>query len=320
MTSRMNCERALSYLPLFLYGELSFDEEEALQTHLCECPECGAALETERKLNLALDGQDVELPAGLLASCREELSRNLGAGQPAATPGWKLFLDRWFGDIRWAPEHLLRPLGATALLAIGFWAGRSFTTDSTQSTPFTASSVLAEPVASQVRHIEPDGVGRFQIVLDETRQRVVSGRPEDQNIRRLLTSALSDSADPGLRGETIEILSSVPPCDETRAALMQALSTDPNDGVRLRALEGLRSAAHQADVRKVLARVLLNDKNAGVRTKAIELLTDPSQSGMGRESEFIGVFQDLLSREPSQYIRMRAERQLQQAKASTEVY
>jgi hypothetical protein len=316
--SHMNCERALSYLPLFLYGELSFDEDEALQVHLGECPECRLALEKERTLHLAFDGQDAELPAGLLASCREELSRSLAA-EPQTAPGWSALIQRWLGDIRWAPEHLLRPAGAMALLAIGFWAGHSFVGSAAESLPFTSSSVMSEPVASQVRHIEPDGSGRFQIVLDETRQRVVSGTPQDEMIRRLLTSALSDSTDPGLRGTTVEILASVPPCDETRSALMQALSSDPNDGVRLRALEGLRPLARQGDVRKVLARVLLNDKNAGVRTKAIELLTDQQQD-VGREHEFIGVFQDLLSREPSQYIRMRAERQLQQAKASTEVY
>ena len=77
--------------------------------------------------------------------------------------------------------------------------------------------------------------------------------------------------------------------------------------------------AHEGDVRKALSQVLLSDKNAGMRTKAIELLTDQS-NGMLRETEIIGVFQDLLSHEPSQYIRMRAERQLQQVKASTEVY
>jgi hypothetical protein len=41
---------------------------------------------------------------------------------------------------------------------------------------------------------------------------------------------------------------------------------------------------------------------------------------MGRENEMIGVFQDLMGREQNHYIRMRAQRQLQQVKASTEVY
>ena len=138
-------------------------------------------------------------------------------------------------------------------------------------------------------------------------------------IRRLLVSAASDSTDPGLRGTTVEILAGVPPCDETRAVLIQALSSDPNDGIRLRALEALRPMAHQGDVRRAISHALLSDKNAGVRTKAIELLTD-HETDVTRETEIIGVFQDLLRKEPSQYIRLRAERQLQQVKASTEVY
>ena len=39
-----------------------------------------------------------------------------------------------------------------------------------------------------------------------------------------------------------------------------------------------------------------------------------------RENDMIGVFQDLMGHEQNHYIRMRAQRQLQQVKASTEVY
>jgi hypothetical protein len=78
--------------------------------------------------------------------------------------------------------------------------------------------------------------------------------------------------------------------------------------------------AQQSDVRRVLARVLLKDPNAGVRTQAIDLLTQSAPNAGIRENDMIGVFQDLMGREPNTYIRMRAERQLQKVKASTEVY
>jgi hypothetical protein len=311
--STPNCEWVRNYLPLFLYNELSFEEEEAVQTHLGVCAECSAALETERVMHAALDTGDAPLPVGLLNSCREQFASQLAVerAQPSS------FLSRlrdWF-----APAHLLRPVAAMALIAIGFFGGRALPKQDSTPANFVAS--VAEPIATRVRRVEPSGEGRFQLVLEETRQRVVSGAPDDGDIRELLISAASDPSDAGLRGNTLEILSSaVAPCDETRQAFLQALETDPNDGVRLRALQGLKPVARQADVRRVLARVLLKDPNAGIRSQIIDMLTDSLSPGMGRENDMIGVFQDLMGREQNHYIRMRAQRQLQQVKASTEVY
>jgi len=36
----MKCEEVKKTLPLFLYGELSFDEEERLEVHIDECDSC----------------------------------------------------------------------------------------------------------------------------------------------------------------------------------------------------------------------------------------------------------------------------------------
>jgi len=75
--SAPNCEWVRNYLPLFLYNELTFEEEEAVQTHLGTCIECSAALETERQMHAALDRDDTLLPAGLLNSCRDQLTNQL---------------------------------------------------------------------------------------------------------------------------------------------------------------------------------------------------------------------------------------------------
>lgn len=314
MTS-VNCEWVRNYLPLFLYHELSFEEEETLQTHLTTCVDCQAALETERHLHAALDCEAQPLAVGLLNECRAKLATQLAAKPPTPATGWLERLRAWCST----PQMLLRPAGGFALIAVGFFGARLLppaTPDS--ASPFVTS--VADPVATRVRRVEPSGTGQFQIVLDETRQRIVTGSAEDEPIRQMLISATTDPSDPALRGETIEILSNVAPCDQTRQALLQAAETDSNDGVRLRALQGLKPLAHQSDVRRVLARVLLKDPNAGVRTQAIDLLTQNQSATMLRENEVIGVFQDLMGREQNHYIRMQAQRQLRQVKASTEVY
>ena len=311
----VNCEWVRNYLPLFLYHELSFEEEESLQTHLGTCVECQAALETERQLHAALDAEDTQLPVGLLNECRAKFAAQIAAEQARPAIGWSHRVREWFSS----PVVWLRPVGALALIAVGFFGARLLPpSQEASASPFVAS--VADPVATRVRRVEPSGTGRFQIVLDETRQRIVSGSPDEDPIRQLLISAASDPSDPGLRGDTIEILGNVTPCDQTRQALLQAVETDSNDGVRLRALQGLKPLAHQSDVRRVLARVLLKDPNAGVRTQAIDLLTEGQGASMIRENEMIGVFQDLMGREQNHYIRMQVQRQLRQVKASTEVY
>ena len=319
MIMNVNCEWVRNYLPLFLYQELSFEEEEALQTHVAVCSECKAALETEKAMHATLDQGDAPLPVGLLHHCRQELAAQLATEQARPAAGLVERARQWFGGFT-AAALVLRPVVALGLVAFGFFGARLMPVEqSVEASPFVAS--VADPLTSRVRRVERAGTGRVQIVLDETRQRIVFGSPEEEPIRQLMISAASDPSDPGLRGEMIEILGSVAPCDQTRQALLQAVVSDTNDGVRLRAMEALKPLAHQGDVRRVLAQVLLKDPNAGVRTKAIDLLTENQDVSRFRgENEMIGVFQDLMGREQNHYIRMQVQRQLQQVKASTEVY
>ena len=58
----MKCEEVRKTLPLFLYGELSFDEEERVELHIDECAGCRKALEREKALFRSLDA--AEAPTG----------------------------------------------------------------------------------------------------------------------------------------------------------------------------------------------------------------------------------------------------------------
>ena len=73
----MSCDSVTRALSLFLYGELSFEEEEAVHQHLEGCGDCRQALARERALHNALDEVAVNPPADLLAECRGDLRRNL---------------------------------------------------------------------------------------------------------------------------------------------------------------------------------------------------------------------------------------------------
>jgi predicted anti-sigma-YlaC factor YlaD len=77
----MNCESVKRLLSLYLYGELSFDEEELVAQHLDQCAGCRQDLQREQAMHRAMDEAEAVPPPGLLAACRRELPRSGCAAQ-----------------------------------------------------------------------------------------------------------------------------------------------------------------------------------------------------------------------------------------------
>jgi HEAT repeats/Putative zinc-finger len=284
----MSCDEIKDRMPLFLYGELSFDEEEFFERHLAGCESCRRELARVRKMHELVIEAALTPSLPLLAECRRELRSQSGAGV--------LALKRPTG------RFWLQALAAAAMLAIGFFAAKA--------PVFNAGGNYAGVTASRVRNIEPDREGRVQIVVDETRQRVLSGKIDDANIRMLMISASREQSDPGLRAESVELLKSRCGSTDVREALLQALQHDNNSGVRLKALDGLRPYALQPEVRKALSYALLSDDTPAIRTQAIDLLT------ASRPSDVVGVLQQLMEKEQDNYIRLRSIKALREMNAS----
>ena len=303
----MNCETAKQQLVLFVYGELSFDEEELMEQHLDACPNCSAERVRLESLHEMLSVSEMEVPAGLLARCRRDLAvQVVGAHK---SPRRSLSLSGLWRNWVVNPPLWLRPVGAVAMLALGFFAARVVPGDS----PALARMGVAQdpaPVFSRVRLVNPNESGGVRVQYEEVRQREMSGALQDDQIRRLLLAAAVDQSDPGLRVESIDLLKQHCSDNEVRRALLNALRTDTNSGVRLKALEGLKPYARDPETRKVLAQVLLVDDNPGVRTQAIDMLVQ------NKEPEMAGVLQELLPNEQNGYVRSRIQKALNEMKAS----
>lgn len=317
MTEQRDCDLVQQQLSLLLYGELSFDEEEAIHSHIAAgCEACRVALETERELHEMMEAQaaGMEPAADLLLANRRKLMDSVTAlPVPGREPLWTRIR---MAATMIAPAPVWRMAAACGLLMLGFVGGRAY---AERPPAQTAMMEGQHPMSARVRQVETDGSGMLRLVVDETRQRTVVGSADDAAIRRLLISAAVDPSDAGLRGETVEILRTAAPSEETREALLHAMLRDANDGVRLRALEGLKPYASQPDVRRAMAEVLLRDLNSGVRTQAVDVLTQ-SRADMNTEIHLVGVFQELMQRESNDYIRMQCQRKLREWKASDEVY
>ena len=316
----MNCESVIKLIPLYFYGELSPEEEDRLEQHLDGCAGCRREADLQRSVAAAMDRREMHPSAALLAECRHDLMRAVYRNEaPVAHPGaqaahatpWAHFRDGFaalFPPLfRWR-----MPLGAMALLALGFASARLTTPVAVGS--FSPASVIPDNVISSVRSVTsgPEGApsGEVHIVLDETRRRVVSGQLNEPNIQRLMLAAAHDENNPGVRVESVEILKSHTDSSEVRSLLLNRVAQDPNPGVRLKALDGLKPFTGDPEVRKVLAQVLLQDDNPGVRIQVVDALISRADDKM------VGVLQSVVQREDNTYVRRRCEKALKDMNAS----
>ncbi|HSR08483.1 MAG TPA: HEAT repeat domain-containing protein [Bryobacteraceae bacterium] len=306
--SEQDCKNIREQFALLLYGELSFDEEERIDSHLDGCADCRTALARQKVLHEAVDAAAVTPSPALLNRCREDLAEILPREKRAAGA------ESWWSQIagNWKIQFL-KPVGAVALLAIGFFAAKV-----TPGIGGITSMGLADIGGAQVRNVAAQPDGTLRIVFDEKRERTISGNRDDQRIRQLLMAAAKEATDPGLRAQTVTILVGEANESDVREALAFAMANDENTNVRLKAMEGLERYASDPMVQNALAHVLLNDPNTGMRTRVIDALTGHDAQAL--DPQMVGALQELMSREDDSDVRERARQMLHSIKASAETY
>jgi hypothetical protein len=311
----MTCDSVSKLIPLYYYGELSPEEEDRVEQHLDGCAACSREMDQQRALAAALDRRQEAAPLPLLEDCRTDLMAAIQGGAPRQERSpkgpWTLFLEAIGATFASIPRLRL-PAGAMALVALGFFAGRFTgvgTPPATQGPLATATMAPSDDVFATIRSVRPDPSGQVQIAFDETRRRVLSGRPDDQAIQRLLLAAAHEE-NASVRYETMDLLKQRTGSTEVRDAFLNAVAHDPNDGVRLRALEGLKPLAADLQVRKTLSQVLLTDANPAVRMQVVDLLMS------NRDDSVVGVLQGLVQREDNDTVRRKLEKALKDMNAS----
>lgn len=306
----MKCEEVSRAIPLYLYGEISPATEEAIEDHVSGCAACQGEVKLQKAIHSALDTRELTVPAELLQECRGKLSSRIGR-EPVQHRGWQGMGDWWRASLR-DGLRLRIPMGAMALLAIGYFAARLTGPAPIGGGPLGDTSAGGEnaTLSSAVRAIEPQASGTVRIALDEIRRREITGRLDDDNIQRLLLDAVRQEDNPGVRVESVGMLMECAQSSPVRAALLDAVAHDPNAGVRLKALDGLKAFAGDPAVRQTLAQALLHDDNPGVRIETIEVLTSH------RDDAMVGILQDAFQKEDNHYVRTRVKNALQEMHAT----
>jgi hypothetical protein len=310
----MTCDSVSKLIPLYYYGELPADEEDRVEQHADTCAACSQEMDRQRAMAAALDSRQLAVSPVLLENCRADLAAAIQGGAPRAARvekgPWTLFLEAVAATFA-GVNRVRQPVGALAFVALGFFAAR-FIGPGLPAIPggVTGSSVLpSDDVFATVRSVRPDASGQVLISYDETRRRVLSGRPDDQAVQKLLLAAAHEE-NASVRVESMNLLKERTGSSEVRDALLNALAHDPNDGVRLKALEGLKPLVSDAQVRKTLAQVLLTDSNPAVRMQVVDLLVSH------RDDSVVGVLQGLVQREDNNNVRLKLEKALKDMNAS----
>jgi hypothetical protein len=290
-----------------------------VEEHTHGCTACAQELAQQRALAAALDRRKLVAAPALLEDCRSDLMAAIQGGAPRAARTvkgpWRLFLDAMAASFSGAPlsgiARLRQPIGALALIAIGFFGARLIPTGAPSGPGALLSSVTSpsDEVYSTVRSVQPDSSGGVAISLDETRRKVVTGHMNDPNVQRILLAAVHED-NPAVRVESVDLLRSQSGSTEVRDALLNVLTQDTNSGVRLKALEGLKPLAGDSEVRKTLRRVLLADDNVAVRMLVIDLLV------ANRDDNMVGMMQGLVQQENNNSVRLKLEKALRDMNAS----
>ncbi len=304
----MSCESISKIIPLYYYGELTPDEEERVDEHTHQCAACAREMEQQRILAAALETRQLALPPLLLEDCRSDLWAAIQGGAPRVEvkpkSAWRLFLDAMSQSLA-GMGRFRQPLGALALLTIGFFAARL----SSINNAGAPSTGPGDDVYSTVRSVQPDSAGGVSISFDETRRKVLKGRKEDEKIRQLLLAATHED-NPAVRVESVGLLTGQPGEIEVRDALLTVLAQDPNRGVRLKAIEGLKPLAADSEVRKGLRQALQLDEDPAVRMQVIDLLV------AHRDDNMVGVMQGMVQKENNNSVRLKLEKALREMNAS----
>jgi hypothetical protein len=306
----MKCEDVVHAIPLYLYGEVTPAVEEAIEDHIAGCAGCAQEFKVQKAVHAALDNSEMSVPAGLLQECRGDLTRQLARVPDHQRAGHQSALLDWFRDLFHHGIPLRVPVGAMAMIAVGYFAARLTGPAPFAGSPGLTAAGLDSGSFSAIRSIESQPSGNVRIALDEIHRREVTGRVDDERIQRLLLAAVRDENNPGVRVESVGMLKECAQSSSVRSALLDAVLHDANAGVRLKALDGLKAFAGEAAVRHALAQVLLHDDNPGVRIETIDVLTSH------RDDAMVGILQDVFQKEDNHYVRIRVQNALQEMHAT----
>jgi hypothetical protein len=291
-------------------GDLGDAERALLEGHMEGCPGCRGELEALERFHEALARTAAGEPeaAGVLAQARNELRERLREERSRTS-----VIDRRAGFFR--VPGIARAgavAGAVALLAAGVLLGRLFG----PAGPAPASSdALRQGDAgdtriANIRFITTDpATGEIEFAFEAVRPVRMKGNINDEKIQRVLSHAIMNDQNAGVRLASISAVSSQRALrdPEIKEALIAALRSDENAGVRAEALKAIRSYPLEPEIKEALLYVLTHDNNPALRITAINILDSVRVAGQALDPAMIDALRRTMENDNNNYIRLRAQ-------------
>jgi hypothetical protein len=318
----MNHQQFREWLPLMVYGELNERSARLMDEHLKGCPGCRNELQEIQKLHSALSTQEASEPSEhQLMEARHQFRAALRAERSRVS-----FWERIRDQVAVQMPDYRQVLAAVATLLIGVFIGYVTFGRNTPNTGVTsARGNPSSPAAmapfdsgdtqiTNVRFQDSDAKdGQVEFSFDATRPMRIKGNINDEHIQKVLTYALVNSQNPGVRLRAVSAFGSqerTAPENDVKQALITAMKSDDNPGVRKEALEVLQKFPMDEEIKQALLYVLVHDRMAGMRVAAIKSLEAEGQ----RDKDVLDVLRQKIQSDDNDYIRMKARDVLQEVK------
>jgi hypothetical protein len=305
----MKCEWVQQNIVLFVYDELPDDARFELEQHVSRCAACATELESAKKFRTDFSRSPIQDPSpNFLAASRMKLQEALESAEQGAW--WHRVV---FDPMAWLHQIRFAPALAAAIFMVGFGGGIGATYKMLRTQPdFPSGSPAPAPAQASIGAIQSvaqqPGSNQVTIKYDAVSPQVRTGSLNDPNIQQLLLYAARNNFNPGVRMDSVDLLTQQPNDAHVREALIYALRYDSNTGVRLKALDGLGpSVKDDVQVRDAVLESLMADANPGVRIEALRLLVP-----VRADSSVRIVLQRLAAKDENRYIRSQARTLLSQ--------
>jgi hypothetical protein len=300
----MNCNWVQQNVVLYVYDELADDARHELEQHIARCRDCAAEVESTRKFRTEFAQFPSQEPSpSFLAASRMRLQEAL---ETAEQGGWwsRLVFDpvHWLNQVRFAPAL------AAAIFIIGF-AGGIAATYKIKPRVDVASTGNGTNVPAQLGSIggiesvaQQPGSNEVTIKYQTVSPQEKRGALSDPDVQQLLLYAARNNYNPGLRLQSVDLLTQQHSNTHVREALLYAMRYASNTGIRLKALDSLGPyVKDDVQVRDAMLESLMSDANPAMRIEALRLL-EPARG----DSSVRIVLQRLAEKDENRYIRSRA--------------
>ena len=304
-------------LSLLLYGELGKSEETELREHMKHCESCAKEFEELETLFSTIDSAKFpKASEPLLQDARMELRAALRLERSKKT--WK---DIWTERIQgWLPLFRLT-FASLASLALGIFIGYKAISPSIptpqNSNAQNQGGIHAGPVGegeTQITNVKfqdsNTSDGQIEFTFEAVRPMKYKGSINNPNIQKVLTYALVNEQNPGVRLHAVNALNAKrehKPDGEVKRALIEALTKDENPGVRKEALTALQKFDVDEDIKKAYLYVLVHDQSPGLRVEAIKSMENERLM----DQEVVSVLKGMQTDE-NEFVRLNAKRLVQE--------